>query len=73
VEELFQERTTYSELLKNRLATTQNQMKIPADKHRLDREFQVGDKVLLKLQPYVQNSMVSRSHPKLAFKFLVPS
>jgi hypothetical protein len=72
MEELFQECTTYSELLKNRLATAQNRMKIQADKHRLDWEFQVGDKVLLKLQPYVQNSVVSRSHPKLAFKFFGP-
>jgi hypothetical protein len=29
----------------------------------------VADRVLLKLQPYVQNSVVSQAHPKLAFKF----
>jgi hypothetical protein len=47
-------------------------MKIQANKHHLDWEFQVGDKVLLKLQRYVQNFVVSRSHPKLAFKFFGP-
>jgi hypothetical protein len=72
VEELCQERLAYSEMLKAKLAAAQNRMKIQADKHRLDREFQVGDRVLLKLQPYVQNSVVSRSHPKIAFKFFGP-
>jgi hypothetical protein len=32
----------------------------------------VGGKVLLKLQPYVQQSVVSRPFPNLAFKFLGP-
>jgi hypothetical protein len=31
-----------------------------ADRHRTDRQFQVGEKVLLKLQPYVQSSVVNR-------------
>jgi hypothetical protein len=32
----------------------------------------VGDSVLLKLQSYVQQSVASRSFPKLAFKFYGP-
>jgi hypothetical protein len=32
----------------------------------------VGDQVLLKLQPYVQSSVATKAHHKLAFKFFVP-
>jgi hypothetical protein len=47
-------------------------MKHQADKFRLDRNFQVGDSVLLKLQPFVQKSVVNRAHPRIAFKFFGP-
>jgi hypothetical protein len=47
-------------------------MKIQSDRHRTNRQFQVGEKVLLKLQPYVQQSVASRPYPKLAFKFFGP-
>jgi hypothetical protein len=36
-------------------------MKRQADKGRLDRSFDVGDSVFLKLQPYVQSSLAARS------------
>lgn len=60
------------ELLKNHLAVAQNRMKVHADCNRTDRQFQVGEQVLLKLQPYAQNSVVNRPYPKLAFKFYRP-
>lgn len=47
-------------------------MKQAADKKRSDVEFQVGDNVLLKLQPYVHSSVVSRPYPKLAMKYFGP-
>jgi hypothetical protein len=47
-------------------------MKKQADKGRLDRTFQVGDAVFLKLQPYVQSSIARRSSQKLAFRFFGP-
>jgi len=34
--------------------------------------FQLGDKVLLKLQPYAQTSLVNRPFPKLSMKYYVP-
>ena len=43
-----------------------------ADKHRLDQEHQVGDMVLLKLQPYAQSSLVNQPFPKLSFKYFGP-
>jgi hypothetical protein len=47
-------------------------MKVDVDSRRTPRQFQVGKLVLLKLQPYVQSSVVSGPCPKLALKFFGP-
>lgn len=47
-------------------------MKSYADKNRSEREFSPGDQVLLKLQPYAQQSVVNRPYPKLSYKFFGP-
>lgn len=47
-------------------------MKQQADKRRSERMFQVGDLVFVKLQPYVQTSLVSRANQKLSFRFFGP-
>lgn len=47
-------------------------MKLLADHKRGDKEFQVGEMVLLKLQPYAQSSVVNRPYPKLAYKYFGP-
>jgi hypothetical protein len=72
VHDLLTERQQCSEILKTRLAAAQNRMKIQADKKRSDRVFQEGEMVLLKLQPYVQSSIVNRPCPKLAYKYFGP-
>uniref|UniRef100_A0A2N9HKA3 RNA-directed DNA polymerase n=1 Tax=Fagus sylvatica TaxID=28930 RepID=A0A2N9HKA3_FAGSY len=43
-------------LLKENLLSTQSRMKSQADKHRLERSFQVGEWVFLRLQPFRQKS-----------------
>jgi hypothetical protein len=59
-------------LLKEHLLKAQNRMKLQADRQRSGRSFQVGEQVLLKLQPYAQTSLVNRPFPKLAFKYFGP-
>jgi hypothetical protein len=58
--------------LKKNLEMAQNRMKVMADKNRSNLQFQVGDRVLLKLQPYTQTSIASRPFPKLSFKYFGP-
>ena len=72
VTEILQTREQHTAMLKDQLAIAQNRMKLQADRHRVDRVFQVGEQVLLKLQPYAQQSVVNRPYPKLAFKFFGP-
>jgi hypothetical protein len=43
VQDMLAERQAYIELIKMNLTRAQNRIKLQADKHRIDREFQVGD------------------------------
>lgn len=61
-----------TQLVRQHLCRAQQKMKNQADKNRSDRSFEVGDMVFVKLQPYVQQSVVSRANHKLAFKYFVP-
>lgn len=65
-------RQQHLEALKEHLARAQNKIKLTADKKRKDFVFAVGDKVLLKLQPYTQSSVANRPYPKLAYKYYGP-
>jgi transposase InsO family protein len=66
------DRATISDLLQQHLARAKERMKRQADKNRTERTFQVGDWVLVKLQPYVQTTLAPRSNQKLAFKYFGP-
>jgi hypothetical protein len=61
-----------TELLRAQLLRAQQRMKTYADKNRTERHFAVGEQVLLKLQPYAQQSVVNRPYPKLSYKYFGP-
>ncbi|XP_073363000.1 uncharacterized protein [Aegilops tauschii subsp. strangulata] len=54
------------------LERMQQRFKKNIDCNRTERNFQEGEQVLLKLQPYVHQSVVSRPCAKLTFKYFGP-
>ena len=66
VNQLLAERNSILEELKWQLNKPQNHMKNQADKKRRDVEFEVGDKVYLKIQPYRLKSLATQINQKLS-------
>jgi len=58
--------------LKEQLFEDQQYMKMQANKKRREFQFQVGDLVLVKLQPYRQNFIALRKHEKLGMRYFCP-
>jgi hypothetical protein len=61
-----------TKVVRQHLHRTQSRMKSQADKARSEREFAVGERVYLKLQPYIQTSVAPRANHKLSFKYFGP-
>jgi hypothetical protein len=56
-------------LLKKNLQMTQNQQKMSANMNMIERNFEVGDLVFLRLQPYRQSSLNKSGAEKLKPRF----
>lgn len=69
VSELVENRELHLKSLKHHLVNAQNRMKTMSDRKRSDLQFQVGDQVLMKLQPYTRSSVANRPFSKLSYKY----
>lgn len=63
---------THTDQLRAHIVRAQDRFKKKADKNRSERFFQVGEEVLLKLQPYAQTTVANRPCRKLAYKYFGP-
>lgn len=72
LKEWLSHRKTMTQLLQQQLMRAQQRQKHQADKNRSERSFSIGDSVYLKLQPYIQQSVMPQSNYKLSFRYFGP-
>ena len=66
VDATLKQRNQILSLLKENLEQTQNRMKCMANQKRLERDFELGEWVFLRLQLYRQSSVALRRSMKIA-------
>lgn len=69
LEERLMERDAMLEVMKGHLHKAQQVKKLRADGHRKDVEFDVGDKVFLKMRPYSRHSLARRGDEKVTARY----
>ncbi|KAJ4802427.1 polyprotein [Rhynchospora pubera] len=72
IDDYLKERCAMLHKLKAQLTEAQARTKYFADKHRTERELEVGDFAYLKLQPYRQTSLAVRKCLKLSSRYYGP-
>jgi hypothetical protein len=71
-QEQLRNRQIAQQVIKDTLQKAQARIKNQADKHRTGREFEIGNMVYLKLQPYRHTSLSAHRSLKLHSKFYGP-
>jgi len=72
LQEWLSNRKLMTQLMQQQLVRAQQRQKYQADKNRTERTFAVGDSIFLKLQPYIQQSVMPRANYKLSFRYFGP-
>jgi len=72
LQEWLSNRKLMTQLMQQQLVRAQQRQKYQAGKNRTERTFAVGDSVFLKLQPYIQQSVMPRANYKLSFRYFGP-
>jgi len=72
LQEMLQTRDALLRQLKTNLSRAQNYMKTQADKKSRDIQLAICDMVLVKLQPYRQQSLALRKNYKLGLRYFGP-
>jgi hypothetical protein len=72
VKEILDESQKVVQILKENLVIARNRMKQQIDQHRTEREFEIGEWVFVRLQPYKQLSLKQQGNNKLALKYYEP-